>query len=108
MSNTFVLANERVSRRGSEHLTSPKADELIETALNDYQSRVVVFDAPPVLGCDDTIAFLPKIDCALLIAASGETRVRDLKEAQRMLNGVNLIGTVLNKAPAAVVNYGYY
>ncbi|MEO0399299.1 MAG: CpsD/CapB family tyrosine-protein kinase [Pseudomonadota bacterium] len=108
LSNTFVMANERVSRRGAEHLTSPKVDDVIDAALNKYQSRVVVFDVPPVLGCDDTIAFLPKVDCALLIAASGETRVRDVKEAQRMLGGVNLVGTVLNKAPAAVVNNAYY
>jgi acyl carrier protein len=55
----------------------------------------------PLLGCDDTIAFLPKVDCALLVAASGDTRTDDLKEARRILGKSNILGTVLNKAPAA-------
>ncbi len=107
--NTLVLANERVSRRGAEHLTSARADEMIDRAVNEYQSRAVIFDMSPLLGCDDTLAFLPKIDCILLIAASGQTRVAELKESKRLLEDANLIGTVLNKAPSALApNYYYY
>lgn len=107
--NTLVLANERVSRRGAEHLTSARADEMIDRAVNEYQSRAVIFDMSPLLGCDDTLAFLPKVDCILLIAASGQTRVAELKESKRLLEDANLIGTVLNKAPSALApNYYYY
>ncbi len=107
--NTLVLANERVSRRGAEFLTSERADELIERAVDEYQSRTVIFDMSPLLGCDDTLAFLPRVDCLLLIAASGQTRVAELKEAQRLLQDANVIGTVLNKAPSALApNYYYY
>jgi len=107
--NTLVCANERVSRRGAEYLTSSRADELIDRAINEYQSRAVIFDMSPLLGCDDTIAFMPKVDCILLIAASGQTRVPELKESQRLLQEANVIGTVLNKAPAALApNYYYY
>ncbi len=106
--DVLVLANERVTRRGAELLTSPRADEMIDTAVNDFASRVVIFDMSPLLGCDDTIAFLPKIDCALLVAASGDTRVDELKEAQRVLGQTNILGTVLNKAPAAFMPNQYY
>ncbi len=106
--DVLVLANERVTRRGAELLTSARADQLIDTAVNGFSSRVVIFDMSPLLGCDDTIAFLPKVDCALLVAASGDTRVDELKEARRILGQTNIIGTVLNKAPAAFMPNQYY
>ena len=108
LSDVVLVANERVTRRGAEHLTSAKADGLIDTAINGFGSRVVIFDMSPLLGCDDSIAFLPKVDCALLVAASGETRTDDLKEARRILSKTNILGTVLNKAPAAFMPNQYY
>ncbi len=108
LTDIVLAANERVTRRGAEHLTSNKADEMINTALNDFGSRVVIFDMSPLLGCDDTIAFLPKVDCVLLVAASGETRAQELKEAKRILGKTNIVGTVLNKAPAALLPNQYY
>lgn len=99
LADVLVIANERVSRRGAELLTSPKADELIARTVNDYGSRVVIFDMSPLLGCDDSIAFLPKVDCALLVAASGKTRVAEFREAKRILAQTKLVGAVLNMAP---------
>lgn len=108
LSDVVLAANERVTRRGAEHLTSAKADEMIDTAINEFGSRTVIFDMSPILGCDDTIAFLPKIDCVLLVAASGDTRVQELKEAKRILSKSNIIGTVLNKSPSAFLPNQYY
>ncbi|WP_411816149.1 CpsD/CapB family tyrosine-protein kinase [Hyphococcus sp. DH-69] len=108
LSDVVLIANERVTRRGAEHLTSDRADQLIDTSINDFGSRVVIFDMSPLLGCDDTIAFLPKVDCVLLVAASGDTRVDELKEARRILGKTNILGTVLNKAPAAFMPNQYY
>ncbi|MHA7870865.1 MAG: CpsD/CapB family tyrosine-protein kinase [Hyphococcus sp.] len=108
LSDMLLIANERVTRRGAEHLSSERADNLIDTAVNDYGSKVVIFDMSPLLGCDDSIAFLPKVDCVLLIAASGDTRVHDLKEARRILGQTNILGTVLNKSPASMMPNQYY
>jgi Mrp family chromosome partitioning ATPase len=104
----LLLGNERVSRRGAEHLTSRKSDELIDGCLNEFGARVVIFDISPILGCDDTIAFMPKVDCALMIVASGNTKAQELKEARRLLGSAKLIGTVLNKAPASLATRSYY
>ena len=104
----LLIANERVTRRGAEHLTSDRTDQLIKTVTEDYGSKVVIFDMSPILGCDDTIAFLPKVDCVLLIAASGQTRVEELKEAKRILSKTNILGTVLNKSPASMMPNQYY
>ncbi|VAW01893.1 hypothetical protein MNBD_ALPHA05-1743 [hydrothermal vent metagenome] len=108
LTDLLVMPNERVSRRGAEFLTSERTDQLIYTAVHDYKSRIVIFDMSPLLGCDDTIAFLPKVDCVLLVAASGQTRVSELKEARRILAKTNVIGTVLNKSPRALMANQYY
>ncbi len=104
----LLIANERVTRRGAEHLTSDRMDQLIKGAVEDFESRIIIFDMSPILGCDDTISFLPKVDCVLLIASSGQTRVEELKEARRLLDKTNIIGTVLNKAPSLLVANPYY
>ncbi len=106
--NMLLLPNERVTRQGAEYLSSEKTDELIDTAINQYGSNVIVFDLSPLLGCDDALAFLPKVDCVLLIAASGQTRVSELKEAKRILSKTNIIGTVLNKSPRSFMPNPYY
>lgn len=108
VSNMLLIANERVTRRGAEYLTSDSTDKLIKTVTEDYGSKIVIFDMSPLLGCDDSIAFLPKVDCALLIAASGQTRVQDLKEARRILGETKILGTVLNKSPSSMVPNQYY
>ncbi len=108
LNNVLLMPNERVTRQGAEHLTSARADELIETATGDFGSQMLIFDMSPLLGCDDTIAFLPKVDCVLLVAASGHTRVNELKEAKRLLQKTNILGTVLNKAPSAFMPNQYY
>lgn len=99
LADVLVIANERLSRRGAEFLTSAKADELIARTVNEYSSRVVIFDMSPLLGCDDTIAFLPKVDCVLFVVASGQSREPEIRESMRILEKSNVIGTVLNKAP---------
>lgn len=106
--DTLLAANERLSRRGAEHLTSARADALIQRGLGEFGARIMIFDLSPVLGCDDAIAFLPKVDCALMIAASGNTRSSDLKDAMRLIGKTNLLGTVLNKAPAGLGPNNYY
>jgi Mrp family chromosome partitioning ATPase len=106
--DVLLVANERVSRRGAEFLTSPRADELIDRGLNEFNSRVIIFDISPLLGCDDAISFLPKVDCVLMVAASGSTRISEIKDAQRLLGKTNVVGSVLNKAPAALAQRNYY
>ena len=104
----LLAANERVSRRGAEHLTSAKADELIARGVDEFGAQIMIFDLSPILGCDDSIAFLPKVDCALMIAASGNTRQSDLKDSMRLVGQTKLIGTVLNKAPQGSLTPSYY
>ncbi len=103
-----LMANERVSRRGAEFISSEKTNQLFNICADGIGSRITVIDTSPILGCDDTIALLPSVDCVLLVAASGQTKSADLIESKRLLRNTNVAGTILNMAPTSSVGSGYY
>lgn len=74
----------------------------------DYDPTVVIFDLPPMMMCDDMIAFAPHVDCVLLLAAAESTTMDDLDRCERELSGVsNVLGVVLNKCRYNDPSYGY-
>jgi protein-tyrosine kinase len=71
--------------------------------------KIIIFDLPPMLSSDDFLAFLPQVDCALLVASSGESTVHDIAECERLIDPEKFLGCVLNKvteAGTAYYNYG--
>jgi len=92
----------------SEILCSPKMIELVEELKGRYADRLVLFDMPPVLGGDDVIAFAPYVDAVLLVVEEGGTTKDELMEAYALLDGANILGTVLNKAEEGSAGAGYY
>ena len=80
-----VLPGHKSLTHSSEMLSSPKMVHLVEEMKSRYPSRLVIFDMPPVLACDDVLAFSPYFDAALLVAEEGETREEDLKRSIELL-----------------------
>ncbi|MGZ8410605.1 MAG: AAA family ATPase [Hyphomicrobium sp.] len=92
----------------SEVLSSPKMVDLAKEAKARYPGRIIIYDLPPLLGSDDAIAFMQHVDCALLVVADGITPERDVLQAVNLLDGRELIGTVLNKSKHAPRTYYSY
>jgi len=84
----------------SEMLSSPKTVQLVQELKSKYPSRLVIFDLPPLLSTDDALAVSPYVDAVLLVVEEGVTQKEDLVRAREMLQGVNVIGTVLNMGEA--------
>jgi Mrp family chromosome partitioning ATPase len=93
-------------RHSSEMLSSPKVVALAEELKTRYPSRLVLFDMPPMLACDDVLAFSPHFDAALLVIEENVTSKQDIARSMDLLEQTNLLGTVLNKATAADMRYG--
>jgi Mrp family chromosome partitioning ATPase len=93
-----VLANSKPVAHASELLSSDSVKELVVELRERYEQRVVIFDLPPVLTSDDAIAFMPQVDCALLVIGSGITTKSEVDDSQRLLASTNVLGTVLNMA----------
>ncbi len=81
----------------------------LEQITRPSQSRIVIVDLPPLLTGHDAIAILPHVDCVLLVAAVGTTKVTEIKECNKYLETTEIIKVVLNKVPeSAALPYVYY
>ncbi|MGD8910576.1 MAG: CpsD/CapB family tyrosine-protein kinase [Chromatiales bacterium] len=103
-----ILPGSKSFANSSEMLSSPKMLQLVKELKTRYPNRIVIFDMPPILSCDDMIAFSPYIDAALLVIEDGGTKKDELSRAYKLLENTNIIGTVLNKSDDASTGYGYY
>lgn len=82
----------------AELLSSPKAQGIIKELSTRYPDRIIVVDVPPVLAVDDALSLAPNIDCMLMVAENGKTTREELYRALDLLDGIPLLGTVLNKS----------
>jgi len=82
----------------SEALASQKMRSLSHEFKHRYEDRVVIYDLPPLLASDDSMVFLPQLDATLLVVQDGKTKAGDIQRAMELLEGCNLLGTVLNKS----------
>jgi Mrp family chromosome partitioning ATPase len=89
----------------SELMNIAPMSNLLQDLRRDFQT--VILDLPPMLSCDDVFRILPQIDCVLLVAAVGVSKVSEVEECVRHLPS-QLIRLVLNKSPEASLDSYYY
>jgi len=105
VSRFVVLPAGRAIANSSEMLSSPKMQRLVEEVKHRYPSRIIIFDLPPLLESSDALAFVPNADATLVVIEEGATQESELKQAFELLQGTEVIGTVLNKAYTADKDY---
>jgi protein-tyrosine kinase len=71
-----------------------------------YPERIVLFDLPPIMGADDALAFLPLVDCGLMVVAERSTRREDLLRCMELVRKTPIVGTVLNRSTTVTSAYG--
>lgn len=91
----------------SEILSGPRMKSLMNEISSRNQSRVIIFDLPPVLATDDVLATTDYYDAVLLVVEEGKTQPEELKKTLKLLAGKNLLGTVLNKSQNPPEHKGY-
>ncbi len=102
-----VLPAKNPVKKSSETLSSRKIADLIKDLRGRYESRIVIFDLPPVLVADDAIALFPHIDCVLMVVANGMSTKREIDDSIRLIPPEKLVGTILNKAEIEPISYYY-
>tara|TARA_R110000772_G_C13291740_1_gene438082 strand:+ start:1813 stop:2625 length:813 start_codon:yes stop_codon:yes gene_type:complete len=102
-----VLPNWRPVKNSTEVLTSRKVKAIVEDLRDRYEKRICIFDLPPLKTTDDAIAFIPQVDCVLMVVSSGETKPAEVKECRRQLQSSNLLGVILNKSEEVAKTYYY-
>jgi len=97
-----VLPGRHTSESSSELLSLPKMSSLVQELKSRYQSRIILFDLPPLLTSDDALLFMPHFDAALLIVEDGVTTPEEVSRSLSILEETNLAGIVLNKSRGSI------
>lgn len=100
-----LLPGRNTTTESSELLSSPRMLNLVEDLKARYQSRIIIYDLPPLLNVDDAIVFLPNVDATLLVVENGRNTQSEVQKSMRLLGATNLIGTVLNKGEEEIRDY---
>lgn len=108
--NLVVLLNDQPVRGSSEMMLSERGKEITPRIVEAFSPDIIIYDLPPMLSSDDTIGFLPFVDCGLIIVDDGGSKYRDVEKcSQQFSSATNLIGHVLNKSiDKADSGYDYY
>jgi len=102
-----VLPTNRPVDNSSETLSSKSIQRLIVELKERYDSRIVIFDLPPILNADDAMVLLPQVDCALLVVGNGMSTESELDQTMRLLSKTNILGVVVNRAEVEPRAYYY-
>jgi Mrp family chromosome partitioning ATPase len=84
--------------RSSELLQSRGAAAALDAIEAEYDPSIMLFDTAPALAIDDTMGFLDRVDCVLIVAAAGKTTVAEIDACEREVAARSrVLGVVLNK-----------
>lgn len=93
----------------AEILQDPHTTNALASMRARLMPTVEIYDMPPMLACDDVMAFLPQVDCVLIVAGGGITRAEELTRCAKLLeNQSPILGIVLNQAEDPDVQRYYY
>jgi Mrp family chromosome partitioning ATPase len=93
-----IIPNRDPVPNSSELLASPRMRKLLEWLKLQGPDAITVFDMPPVLACDDVLAFSPYADAILMVVAEGMTERSSVSTTMEMIGDRNLLGVVLNRS----------
>lgn len=106
--NIAIGVNSRPVEFSAELLQSPETAKILKRMKEELKPDIVLFDLPPMLSCDDVMAFLPNIDCAMLVVAAEASTFNEAEYCERNLSErTNMLGLVLNKCRYTPEKYGY-
>ena len=104
-----IGASPRPARNPAELLNHASCGAALARMKADFHPDTVIYDLPPMLTCDDVMAFLPNVECVLLVAGAEISTVDEIDRCEHDLaQQTNVLGVVLNKCRYVGEEYGYY
>lgn len=104
-----IGANSLPARSPAELLHHPSTSGALAGMMAALRPRVVIYDTPPMLTCDDMLALLPNVDCVLLVAGAGVSTIDEIDRCERDLDEqTNVLGVILNKCRYVSEDYNSY
>lgn len=96
--NLIFATNTNAVKGSAELLQSAGTAAVLDDLTARYAPDTMIFDMPPMLTGDDTMAFLARVDCVLLLAAAEESTIKQIDRCERdIASQTNMMGVILNK-----------
>ncbi len=93
-----IAANAKPHDNPAQLILQDRTTEIVAEIEERYQPDLMVFDTPPMLSADDTMALLKQVDCALIVAAAEATTTDEVDRVEtEIAQQTNVMGVVLNK-----------
>jgi len=105
-SRITVLPAESATSASSAKMSSRELSTLLQEFRRD-RSHTVILDLPPMLSSDDALTVMPQLECILLVAAVGRSKVSEIGECNKHLGATEVVRFVLNKVPNLNSKYDY-
>ena len=109
-SNLIVGLNKDAAGNPAELFQAQRAREVLDEIQRDWCPDFMIFDTPPMLATDDHVSFMPRVDCAILVAAAERSRLANIDYCEKELGQLTqVLGVVLNKCryPDEGAEYAY-
>lgn len=92
----------------AEAIVSSRMRALFET-LKNLKDTIVVYDTPPVLGCDDVSFVAPFMDACLFVVRERQTTTKELRQCLEVLgNRIEVLGVTINRSSEGKFGSYYY
>ncbi len=102
-----ILPGKGRAENSAELLSSAKMTSLVTDLKTQYDSRMIIFDMPPILQTDDVLLATNHIDCVLLVLEDGKNKEAEIVKSTQLLAGNHVLGTVLNKSEKPPMHQNY-
>lgn len=108
--NLAVGLNSEMVPDSAELMQEPATATALDAMRAAFRPDVVLYDLPPALVCDDVFAFLPQLDCVLVVAGGGTSKAEDVRKCERLFaDQIPILGVILNRSEdPAIEPYGSY
>ena len=108
-----LIAAGKPHHLSTELLASDKMAGLAQQFASRYPDRIVIFDAPPLLGVNETSVLAAMCGQAVVVVEENKTNLNELEKAISLLPADLAVGFVINKATHNAdkgygYGYGYY
>ena len=106
--NLAIGTNAQSVSNSAELLMQATTTESVAAIKRAFLPNVILYDLPPMLQTDDAMAFLPHLDCVLLVAGAERSRLDEVDKCEKdIAEQTNVLGVALNMCRYTSEEFGY-
>jgi Mrp family chromosome partitioning ATPase len=106
--NLAIGTNAQSVGNSAELLMQATTAETVAAIKRAFLPTVIIYDLPPMLQTDDAMAFLPHLDCVLLVAGAEKSRLDEVDKCEKdIAEQTNVLGVALNMCRYMGDEFGY-